>query len=49
MTSSIPSIAPAPAVRWEPCREFHDDSEELAGTCAECGWADDDHDALVAA
>jgi hypothetical protein len=36
-----------PAVRFEPCSEFHDEpANEGSGTgsCAGCGWLADDHD-----
>lgn len=40
----------APAVRWEPCREFHDDpGADVPSVCAGCGWPLDDHDLLAAA
>ena len=51
MTISItPNGAGAPAVRWEPCPEFHEDpAAEAAGVCAGCGWSSDDHELLAAA
>ena len=43
----------APAVRWEPCAEFHDDADdgttEGGGVCAGCGWPPDDHQLAAAA
>jgi hypothetical protein len=53
MTISISITAmasEAPAVRWEPCPEFHDDpAAEPTGVCAGCGWAPDDHELPAAA
>jgi len=51
MTNPITPIpATAPAVRWEPCSEFHDEAgTEPTGLCAGCGWAPDDHELPVAA
>lgn len=34
-----------PAVRFEPCSEFHDDAA-IEGSCAGCGWLADDHDVM---
>jgi hypothetical protein len=34
----------APAVRFEPCVEFHDDHAGDLGVCAGCGWPSDDHE-----
>ena len=39
--TSITTTEPIPAVRWEPCEAFHDETVE--GVCAGCGWAADDH------
>ena len=39
----------APAVRWEPCDEFHDDARDPSGVCAGCGWPLDDHELPAAA
>jgi hypothetical protein len=38
---SITTIEPIPAVRWEPCEAFHQDTHDDA--CAGCGWTADDH------
>jgi hypothetical protein len=34
-------------VAWEPCSEFHDDPDAADGCCAGCGWAPDDHEAVL--
>jgi hypothetical protein len=40
LMTSITTTEPIPAVRWEPCEEFHPDTDDV---CAGCGWAADDH------
>jgi len=40
----------APAVRWEPCTDFHYDATvPPSGICAGCGWPSDDHGLPAAA
>ena len=48
--TSIHTTDIAPAVSWEPCREFHDDGTlERSDVCAGCGWPPDDHGVEAAA
>jgi hypothetical protein len=50
-TTTLTTIsASAPAVRWEPCRAFHDEADgDPSGVCGGCGWPPDDHELLAAA
>jgi hypothetical protein len=43
-TSTTITLEPPapPAVRWEPCTEFHGVDVD-GGVCAGCGWSTDDH------
>jgi hypothetical protein len=40
-------LEPGTPVAYEPCACFRADDE--ADVCAECGWAEDDHEAVVVA